>query len=136
MNIKKSLFRAVFFQTLFSIFFLAGCGLYGPNDNTVESSSDSRLVGTWICQNPSVFSESAQTYIFTYDGTYSLQSWALNGIQYPTVYGIYSVDISTGSLTLIPNGQSSSTYFYSISPDENTLTINFSGTIAYYSRQL
>jgi len=134
MNIKKSLFRAVFSQTLFSIFLLAGCGLYGPNDNTVESSSDSRLVGTWNSSTPQI-GYSSQQFIFTYDGTYSLQNW-VNGTAQQPIYGIYSVDINIGSLTLIPNGQSSSTYFYSISADENTLTINFNGDYATYVKQL
>ncbi len=113
--LSKAIFLAVLVQLLI-LFTVTGCGLYGPSDNSTDSSTDTRLIGTWV-------DSLNETYNFTFDSSYTFK----NGL---TAYitGSYAVDNTSGTLTLYPAGGSSTPYYYTISADENTLTIYYLGT--------
>lgn len=141
MSIRTIIYRAILPAVLLSFFFMAGCGLYGPNDNSVENSTDTRLVGTWNggpdFSVPRYGWVANDTYQFTYDGTYS-DTYTPTGSAFPTtITGTYYIDNMTGELTLV-NGYGTVEYYYQINSSENTLYIDYQGLYSgqgTYARQ-
>ena len=92
MSIRTIIYRAILPAVLLSFFFMAGCGLYGPNDNSVENSTDTRLVGTWNggpdFSVPRYGWVANDTYQFTYDGTYS-DTYTPTGQRFPDDHNRY-----------------------------------------------
>ncbi|MGA2141568.1 MAG: hypothetical protein ABSG94_04005 [Brevinematales bacterium] len=141
MNIKTIIYRAVLPAALLPFFLMAGCGLYGPNDNSVENSTDTRLVGTWSGgQNPffpgGTSGIVSDTYQFTYDGSFS-DTCTPTGSVPTTVTGTYYIDNTTGELTLVTS-YGTVEYYYQINSGESTLIIDYYGLYSgeqLYTRQ-
>jgi hypothetical protein len=111
--------------SLTAFFILSGCGIYSPNDNSAVGA-DTRLYGTWT-------DPLNETYTFNSDGTYKFISGPI------PINGLYAVNTDYGTLKLTPNNElSQQPYYYSITPDDNTLTIYYigmSGDPTNYTKQ-
>jgi hypothetical protein len=118
------------FSILITLILTGSCGVNPATSNTTDT--DNMIVGTWASSQPAY-------YTFNSDGTYVFTPWTQIGTSTP-VSGTYSTTQSTGQLALSPSFGSAVTLYYSISADNNTLTIYYEGNYnengaTNYSRQ-
>jgi uncharacterized membrane protein len=133
-TVKKNIYYIIPGAIIGFLLFIS-CGMNPSTSNT--SDTDNMIVGTWSTQG----GYDAAVYVFNSDGSYSFTPYSTMGSA-STITGTYSTVQSAGTLALVPlvsgNQVPSGTYNYTISSDNNTLTIYYSGVNGdptNYSRQ-